>query len=59
MTIRYIKKADKTAASDELETRQRVQVILKEIDIIQNTSREDFIIQKMALDLYLNQLKPN
>ena len=32
MTIRYIKKADKTAASDELETRQRVQDILKEIE---------------------------
>ena len=31
MTIKYIKKADKTAASDELETRQRVQDILKDI----------------------------
>jgi sulfopropanediol 3-dehydrogenase len=33
MTIKYIKKADKTAASDEIETRQRVQDILKEIEI--------------------------
>ena len=32
MTIKYIKKADKTAASDEVETRQRVQDILKEIE---------------------------
>ena len=32
MTIRYIKKADKTAASDEAETRQRVQDVLKEIE---------------------------
>ena len=34
MTIKYIKKADKTAASDEVETRQRVQDILKEIDTV-------------------------
>ena len=33
MTIKYIKKADKTAASDELETRLRVQNILKDIEI--------------------------
>ena len=32
MPIKYIKKADKTAASDEVETRQRVQDILKEIE---------------------------
>jgi len=32
MTIQYIKKADKTAASDEVETRQRVQDILKDIE---------------------------
>ena len=32
MTIKYIKKANKTAASDEVETRQRVQDILKEIE---------------------------
>jgi len=32
MTIKYIKKADKTAASDEVETRQRVQDVLKEIE---------------------------
>ena len=32
MTIKYIKKADKTAASDEAETRQKVQDILKEIE---------------------------
>ena len=32
MTISYIKKADKTAASDEVETRQRVQEVLKEIE---------------------------
>ena len=29
MTIKYIKKADKTASSDEAETRQRVQDVLK------------------------------
>jgi len=32
MTIKYIKKADKTASSDEVETRQRVQDVLKEIE---------------------------
>ena len=32
MTIKYIKKADKTAASDEVETRQRVQDVLKDIE---------------------------
>ena len=32
MTISYIKKADKTASSDEVETRQRVQDVLKEIE---------------------------
>jgi len=32
MTIKYIKKADKTASSDEIETRQRVQDILKNIE---------------------------
>ena len=32
MTIQYIKKADKTSASDEVETRQRVQEILKDIE---------------------------
>ena len=32
MTIQYIKKADKNAASDEVETRQRVQDILKDIE---------------------------
>ena len=32
MTIKYIKKADKTATSDEEETRQRVQDILKDIE---------------------------
>jgi sulfopropanediol 3-dehydrogenase len=32
MTIKYIKKADKNAASDEVETRQRVQDILKDIE---------------------------
>ena len=32
MTIKYIKKADKTASSDEAETRQRVQDVLKEIE---------------------------
>ena len=32
MTIKYIKKAHKTATSDELETRQRVQDILKDIE---------------------------
>ena len=32
MTIKYIKKADKTAASDEVETRQRVQDVLNDIE---------------------------
>ncbi len=32
MAISYIKKADKTASSDEVETRQRVQEVLKEIE---------------------------
>jgi len=32
MTISYIKKADKTASSDEVETRQRVQEVLNEIE---------------------------
>jgi len=32
MTIKYIKKADKTAFTDEVETRQRVQDILKDIE---------------------------
>jgi len=32
MTIKYIKKADKTASTDEVETRQRVQDILKDIE---------------------------
>ena len=32
MTISYIKKADKTASSDEVETRQRVEKVLKEIE---------------------------
>ncbi len=39
MTISYIKKADKTASSDEVETRQRVQEVLKEIE----TKRDDGI----------------
>ena len=39
MTILYIKKADKTASSDEVETRQRVQEVLKEIE----TKRDDGI----------------
>ena len=32
MTIKYIKKVDKTAASDEVETRQRVQDVLNDIE---------------------------
>ena len=32
MTISYIKKADKTSSSDEVETRQKVQEILNEIE---------------------------
>ena len=39
MTISFIKKADKTASSDEVETRQRVQEVLKEIE----TKRDDGI----------------
>ena len=32
MTISYIKKANKTASSDEVETRQKVQQVLNEIE---------------------------
>ena len=32
MAIKYIKKADKTPSSDEVETRQRVQEILQQIE---------------------------
>ena len=32
MTISYIKKANKTASSDEVETRQKVQEVLNEIE---------------------------
>ena len=32
MTISYIKKANKTASSDEAETRKRVQDVLNEIE---------------------------
>ena len=32
MTISYIKKANKTASSDEVETRQKVQDVLNEIE---------------------------
>ena len=32
MTISFIKKADKTASSDEAETRQKVQEVLNEIE---------------------------
>ena len=37
MAIKYIKKADKTPSSDEIETRQRVQEILQQIE---NTREE-------------------
>ena len=43
MTIKYIKKAYKTAASDEIETRQRVQDILKDIE-----SGRDSSIKKIS-----------
>ena len=32
MTISFIKKADKTSSSDEVETRQKVQEVLNEIE---------------------------
>ena len=32
MTIKYIKKAEKTPLSDEVETRQQVQEILKQVE---------------------------
>ncbi len=41
MTIKYIKKADKTASSDEAETRQRVQDVLKEIE----SKRDEGVIE--------------
>ena len=37
MAIKYIKKADKTPSSDEVETRKRVQKILQQIE---NTREE-------------------
>ena len=67
MTIRYIKKADKTAASDEVETRQRVQDILKEIESkrdegIKNISRKfdqyegDVIVSKEKIEEIIKSL---
>ena len=46
MTISYIKKADKTASSDEAETRKRVQDVLNEIE-----SRRDEGIKDISLSL--------
>ena len=67
MTIKYIKKADKTAASDEVETRQRVQDILKEIESkrdegIKNISRKfdqyegDVIVSKEKIEEIIKSL---
>jgi len=67
MTIKYIKKADKTASSDEVETRQRVQDILKDIesgrdDSIKEISRKfdkyegDIIISQEKIDEIIKNL---
>ena len=67
MTIKYIKKADKTASSDEVETRQRVQDILKDIesgrdDSIKEISRKfdkyegDVIISQEKIDGIIKNL---
>ena len=52
MTIKYIKKADKTASSDEAETRQRVQDVLKEIE-----SKRDEVSQKFLVNLINMKVK--
>ena len=68
MTIKYIKKADKTAASDEVETRQRVQDILKDIesgrdDSIKEISRKfdkyegDVIISQEKIEEVIKSLR--
>ena len=67
MTVSYIKKADKTASSDEVETRQRVQEVLKEIeskrdDGIREISRKfdkyegDVIVSKEKIEEVIKSL---
>ena len=46
MAIKYIKKADKTPSSDEVETRQRVQEILQQIAM-----RKESISSQVSIDL--------
>ena len=47
MTIQYIKKAGKTAASDEVETRQLVQDILKDIESGRDDSIREISLKKI------------
>ena len=67
MTISYIKKADKTASSDEAETRKRVQDVLNEIESrrdegIKDISRKfdnyegDVIISKEKIEEVIKSL---
>ena len=67
MTISYIKKADKTASSDEAETRKRVQDVLNEIESrrdegIKDISRKfdnyegDVIISKEKIEEVISSL---
>ena len=59
MTIKYIKKADKTASSDEVETRQRVQKILKDIKFgrDKNIKEISFKFDKYEGDVIVSQEK--
>ena len=59
MTIKYIKKADKTAASDEVETRQRVQDILKDIESGRDKSIKEISLKfdKYEGDVIISQEK--
>ena len=67
MTISYIKKASKTASSDEVETRERVQDVLTEIELrrdegIKDISRKfdnyegDVIVSKEKIDEVIKSL---
>jgi len=67
MTIKYIKKADKTASSDEAETRKRVQDVLNEIESrrdegIKDISRKfdnyegDVIVSKEKIEQVIKSL---
>ena len=57
MTIKYIKKADKTAASDEVETRQRVQDILKDIESGRDNSIKKYLVNLINMKVMSLSLK--